>query len=461
MFKKILIANRGEIAMRIIRCCQEMGIDTVLAVSEEDRDTLPAQFATEVVCVGPARAKDSYLNQNALITCALGTGCEAIHPGYGFLSENADFAEKVEKSGLTFIGPSSEMIRLAGDKESARSLMKKSGVPVVPGSDGILKDPEEAREIAEKIGYPVLIKASAGGGGRGMRIAQNEEEIENAFQEAQAEALAAFGNGDLYLEKLILKPHHIEVQILGDHDGHIIQLGERDCSMQRRNQKLIEEAPAVVLSPKTRLDIQRAALKAAKAVRYESAGTVEFVLDPSGKFYFIEMNTRIQVEHTVTEMVTGIDLMREQIRIAAGLPISFKQSEVHVNGHAIECRINAENPANNFAPCPGKVSFAHLPAGMNVRVESAIYSGSRVSPYYDSMIGKVIVKGGGRLDAIRKMRVALEEMTIDGVTTNTDFLYLIMHERDYVRGDFDTSYLKDHTDKILKWDSESKKRRRA
>lgn len=461
MFKKIFIANRGEIAMRIIRACQEMGIDTVLAVSEEDRDTLPAQFATQVVCVGPARARASYLNESALITCAQGTGCDAIHPGYGFLSENADFAEKVEQSSLTFIGPSSKTIRLAGDKQSARALMKKSGVPVVPGSDGILKDADEAREIAGSIGYPVLIKATAGGGGRGMRVAMNDDEIEEAFCEAHAEAQAAFGSGDLYLEKLIENPHHIEVQILGDKAGHIVQLGERDCSMQRRNQKLIEEAPAAILNQRTRSDILRAALKAAKAVKYESAGTVEFVLDTSGKFYFIEMNTRIQVEHTVTEMVTGIDIMREQIRIAAGLPISFRQSDVHFHGHAIECRINAEDPMNNFTPCPGKVSFAHLPAGMNVRVESAIFSGSYVSPYYDSMIAKIIVRDSGRLEAIRKMRVALEEMTIDGVTTNTDFLYLIMHETDYVRGDFNTSYLNDHTGKILRWDKESRKKKRG
>ena len=460
MFKKIFIANRGEIAMRIIRCCQEMGIDTVLAVSEEDRDSLPAQFATQTVCIGPSASRDSYLNQNALITAAVCTGCEAVHPGYGFLSENADFADAVQKSGLVFIGPSANMIRLAGDKQHARALMKKSGVPVVPGSDGIVETADEAREIAGKIGYPVLLKATAGGGGRGMRIAYAEADIEEAYNEAQAEAEAAFGNGSLYLEKLIEKPHHIEVQILGDVPGHIIQLGERDCSMQRRNQKMIEESPADILSQRTRNDILRAALKAARSVRYVSAGTVEFVLDQSGKFYFIEMNTRIQVEHSVTEMVTGIDLMKEQIRIAAGLPLSYRQSDIRSKGHAIECRINAEDPQRKFAPCPGKIPFVHMPGGMGVRIESALYSGCRISPYYDSMIAKVIVCADKRLDAIRKMRVALEELTIDGVPTNIDFLYLIMHDRDYIRGDVDTSYLKEHTDRILSWDKESRRGRR-
>ena len=408
MFKRILIANRGEIAMRVLRCCQEMGIETVLACSAEDMDSLPAQFATKRVCIGPSAAAKSYLNQEAVVQAALSFQCEAIHPGYGFLSENADFASLCEEHGILFIGPSPEMIRMMGDKQSARALMKKHGVPVVPGSDGILKDWKEAAEIARKVGYPVLLKATAGGGGRGMRTAYDASEIQNAYESAQAEALSAFGDGSLYLEKLILHPHHIEVQILGDSRGHIIHLGERDCSLQRRNQKLLEEAPARILKPRQREALHRAALRAAKAVLYRSAGTVEFVLDREGNFYFIEMNTRIQVEHPVTEMITGVDLVREQIRIAAGLELSCRQSDISFSGHAIECRINAENPAKGFAPCPGNISFLHFPAGKGVRVESALYNGSRVSPWYDSMIAKVIVHAPGRLEAIRKMRVALE-----------------------------------------------------
>ncbi len=457
MFRKVLIANRGEIAMRILRCCQEMGIDTVTACSSEDRNSLPVQFSTESVCIGPAPAQGSYLNQEALIEAAKAYHCDAIHPGYGFLSENADFAEKCEKSGITFIGPSSRMIREMGDKQSARALMKKHGVPVVPGSDGILKDWKEAAEVAKKVGYPVLVKATAGGGGRGMRTAYDESEIRNAFESAEAEARAAFGDGSLYLEKLILHPHHIEVQILGDTKGNIIQLGERDCSMQRRNQKLMEECPARILNSRQREAIHKAALRAARAVHYVSAGTVEFVLDRENHFYFIEMNTRIQVEHPVTEAVTGVDLIREQIRIAAGLPLGYRQSDIHLNGHAIECRINAENPARNFAPCPGDVSFLHFPGGNGVRVESALYSGCRVSPYYDSMIAKVIVHAPGRLEAIRKMRVALEEMTVEGIDTNIDFLYLILFNNDFLTGNVDTGFLEKNTDAIIRWGEESRK----
>ncbi len=460
MFKRIMIANRGEIAMRLIRCCQEMGIETVLCVSEEDRDSLPAQFATETVCIGPARAAESYLNMDVLIQAAKSLNCEAIHPGYGFLSENAEFAKMAEENGIVFIGPSSDIIKHAGDKQKARELMKKNHVPVVPGSDGILKDAEEAKRVAEIVGYPVLLKATAGGGGRGMRIAAEETELEKAYQEAEAEAAAAFGNGSLYLEKLIVNPHHIEVQILGDQKGHIVALGERDCSMQRRNQKLIEESPASVLSEKQRNDIMKAAVRAAKAVHYVSAGTVEFVLDREGHFYFIEMNTRIQVEHTVTEMVSGIDLVKEQIRIARGLDLSFKQSDVKLSGYAIECRINAEDPERDFAPCPGEVKFVHLPGGFDVRVESALYSGCKVSPYYDSMIAKIIVRAPKRLEAIRKMRMALGEMTVEGVTTNINFLYLLMHDQSYMTGQFDTSYLGEHVGDILKWDRESRGKRR-
>ena len=458
MFKRILIANRGEIAMRVLRCCQEMGIETVLACSAEDMDSLPAQFATKRVCIGPSAAAKSYLNQEAVVQAALSFQCEAIHPGYGFLSENADFASLCEDHGILFIGPSPEMIRMMGDKQSARALMKKHGVPVVPGSDGILKDWKEAAEIARKVGYPVLLKATAGGGGRGMRTAYDESEIQNAYESAQAEALSAFGDGSLYLEKLILHPHHIEVQILGDSRGHIIHLGERDCSLQRRNQKLLEEAPARILKPRQREALHRAALRAAKAVRYRSAGTVEFVLDREGNFYFIEMNTRIQVEHPVTEMITGVDLVREQIRIAAGLELSCRQSDISFSGHAIECRINAENPAKGFAPCPGNISFLHFPAGKGVRVESALYNGSRVSPWYDSMIAKVIVHAPGRLEAIRKMRVALEEMTVEGINTNLEFLYLLMFNPDYLSGHVDTGFLEKDAEAIIRWGEESRRK---
>ncbi len=458
MFKRILIANRGEIAMRVLRCCQEMGIETVLACSAEDMDSLPAQFATKRVCIGPSAAAKSYLNQEAVVQAALSFQCEAIHPGYGFLSENADFASLCEEHGILFIGPSPEMIRMMGDKQSARGLMKKHGVPVVPGSDGILKDWKEAAEIARKVGYPVLLKATAGGGGRGMRTAYDASEIQGAYESAQAEALSAFGDGSLYLEKLILHPHHIEVQILGDGRGHIIHLGERDCSLQRRNQKLLEEAPARILKPRQREALHRAALRAAKAVRYRSAGTVEFVLDREGNFYFIEMNTRIQVEHPVTEMITGVDLVREQIRIAAGLELSCRQSDISFSGHAIECRINAENPAKGFAPCPGDISFLHFPAGKGVRVESALYNGSRVSPWYDSMIAKVIVHAPGRLEAIRKMRVALEEMTVEGINTNLEFLYLLMFNPDYLSGHVDTGFLEKDAEAIIRWGEESRRK---
>lgn len=458
MFKRILIANRGEIAMRILRCCQEMGIETVLACSAEDMDSLPAQFATKRVCIGPPAAAKSYLNPEAVVQAAISFQCEAVHPGYGFLSENADFASLCEEHGILFIGPSSEMIRMMGDKQSARALMKKHGVPVVPGSDGILKDWKEAAEIARKVGYPVLLKATAGGGGRGMRTAYDESEIQSAYESAQAEALSGFGDGSLYLEKLILHPHHIEVQILGDSRGHIVHLGERDCSLQRRNQKLLEEAPARILKPRQREALHRAALRAAKAVHYRSAGTVEFVLDREGNFYFIEMNTRIQVEHPVTEMITGVDLIREQIRIAAGLGLSCRQSDISFSGHAIECRINAENPAKGFAPCPGDISFLHFPAGKGVRVESALYNGSRVSPWYDSMIAKVIVHAPGRLEAIRKMRVALEEMTVEGIDTNLEFLYLLMFNPDYLSGHVDTGFLEKDAEAIIRWGEESRKK---
>ncbi len=457
MFKRMMIANRGEIAMRIIRCCNELGIETVLVHSTEDADSMPVQLCTYPVCVGPAPAADSYLNVPAILETAKAYHCDAIHPGFGFLSENADFAEACAENGFIFVGPSADMIRGMGDKQAARALMKKSGVPVVPGSDGLLRSADEAKAVAAQVGYPVLLKATAGGGGRGMRIAASEEEVEAAYESASAEARTAFGNGSLYLEKLILHPRHIEFQILGDRHGNIVHLGERDCSMQRRNQKLIEESPARCLTDKQRKAMAKAALRAAKAVKYYSTGTVEFVLDEQGQFYFIEMNTRIQVEHPVTEMVTGIDLIREQIRVAAGLKLSCKQDDIRPTGHSIECRINAEDPEQNFMPSPGTVSFLHFPGGCGVRVESALFQGAKISPYYDSMAAKIIVHAPTRLEAIRRMRMALEETVIEGVTTNLDFLLLIMFNPDYIRGNINTSFIENHVDGLLAWNKASRK----
>lgn len=458
MFKRIMIANRGEIAMRIIRCCHEMGIETVLACSEEDKDSLPATFSDECVVIGPARADLSYLNGPSILEAAKAKHCDAIHPGYGLLSENADFAEMCRDAGIPFIAPTPEVIRQMGNKQSARALMKRSGVPVVPGSDGLIRDAAEAAKIAARIGYPVLIKASAGGGGRGMRRAFAPDEVESAFEEARAEAAAAFGDDSLYLEKLITAPRHIEFQILGDTKGHMIQLGERDCSLQRRNQKMIEEAPARCLTERQRASMAKAAVKAAKTVGYTSAGTVEFILDRDGQFYFIEMNTRIQVEHPVTEMTVGIDILREQIRIAAGLELTAKQGDIRPSGHTIEVRVNAEAPEKGFAPSPGTIRFLHFPAGMGVRVESAMFSGAKVSPFYDSMIAKIIVHAPGRLEAIRKMRVCLEELTVEGVETNIDFLYLILHHPDYLLGNVDTAFLERDMEQLLKWDKDSRRK---
>lgn len=451
MFKRILIANRGEIALRIIRCCREMDIETVLVYSTADKESLPVQLATYPVCIGPAHAKKSYLNQDAIIDIAKRTGCEAIHPGYGFLSENANFARKCEENGLVFIGPSAEIIEKMGDKQSARTLMRENDVPIVPGSKNLVADASEAKKIAEEIGYPVLIKASAGGGGRGMRKAFHANELENAFCTAKAEAESAFGNGDMYIEKLILKPRHIEFQILGDRFGNIVHLGERDCSIQRRNQKMIEESPSKALSPELRAEMGEVAVRAARAAGYYSAGTIEFVLDAEGHYYFIEMNTRIQVEHPVTEMVSGVDLIREQIRIAAGLKLPFAQEDIRLTGHAIECRINAENPLDGFKPTPGKIDFLHLPAGNGVRVETAVYPGYEISPFYDSMVAKIIVHGSGRLEAIRKMRCALEELMMDGIITNERFQYIMLYHPEYIKGHFDTAFLEEHMDELLNW----------
>ena len=451
MFRRVLIANRGEIAVRIIRACRELEIETVAVYSAADRDALHVQLATRAVCIGPARAAESYLNQAAILTAAVETGCDAVHPGYGFLSENPDFADLCAKCGLKFIGPSGDVIRQMGSKAAAKALMRRSGVPVVPGSEGAV-DLEEARRVADEVGYPVLVKASAGGGGRGMRRVDRPEDLPALFQAAQSEAVACFGNGELYVEKLILHPRHIEFQILADSQGNVIHLGERDCSIQRKNQKLIEESPSRALTPQLREEMGQAAVRAARAAHYESAGTIEFVLDEDGRFYFIEMNTRIQVEHPVTELVTGVDLVQEQIRIAAGLPLSYSQEDIHLEGHSIECRINAEDFRRGFLPCPGKTEFLHLPGGPGVRVDTALYTGYELSPYYDSLAAKVIVHAPTRLGAIRRMRRALEELVIEGYSTTAPLAHLILYHPNYIRGRYDTGFLEQNLDTLLQWE---------
>ena len=451
MFKRILIANRGEIAVRVFRACRELDIEPVVVYSQADSEALHVQLAEQAWCIGPARSADSYLNVDAILTVAQATGCDAIHPGYGFLSENADFADACTQAGIAFIGPSGDVIRAMGNKAAARKLMVEAGVPVVPGSDGAVDTAQEAKALADAIGYPVLIKAAAGGGGRGMRRVFEPEQLIPLFEEARSESVACFGSGEMYLEKLILNPRHIEFQILADKEGHVIQLGDRDCSIQRRNQKLLEESPSKALTPELREKMGAAAVAAAKAAHYENAGTIEFVLDPEGNFYFIEMNTRIQVEHPVTELVTGMDLVREQIRIAAGLSLSRTQEEVTLNGHAIECRINAEDPANDFRPCPGKIDFVHLPGGFGVRVDTGLYTGYTLPPYYDSLMAKLIVHAPTRLEAIRRMRRALEELIVEGPANNTDLLHQIMHHPDFIRGNYNTGYLEANMDTLLAW----------
>ena len=451
MFKRILIANRGEIAVRVFRACRELDIEPVAVYSQADREALHVQLAERAWCIGPARSADSYLNMDAILTVAKAAGCDAIHPGYGFLSENADFADACKAAGVVFIGPSGDVIRAMGNKAAARALMQQAGVPVVPGSDGAVDTAAQARTIADAIGYPVLIKAAAGGGGRGMRRVYEPEQLEPLFEEARGEALACFGDGEMYLEKLILRPRHIEFQIMADREGHVIQLGERDCSLQRRNQKLLEESPSRALTPQLREQMGAAAVAAARAAGYENAGTVEFVVDQEGNFYFIEMNTRIQVEHPVTELVTGLDLVREQIRVAAGLPLSVTQEGVSLRGHAIECRINAEDPAYNFRPSPGKVGFLHLPGGFGVRVDTGLYPGCELPAHYDSLMAKIIVHAPTRLEAIRRMRRSLEELIIEGPATNTDLLHQILYHPDFVRGNYNTGFLEDHLDTLLAW----------
>lgn len=441
MLRRILIANRGEIALRIIKAAKQLDVETVVIYSSADKETLPVQLSDKSICIGPPASAKSYLNQESIIQAAKSLKCDAIHPGYGFLSENAEFAEKCEYNGITFIGPSADIIRKMGDKQAARKLMKKSGVPIVPGSDDVLKSADEAKKIADKIGFPVLLKASAGGGGRGMRVANNLKEIEDAFNAASSEALSAFGNGDLYIEKYIINPRHIEVQILGDKFGNIINLGERDCSVQRRNQKMLEEAPANALSEDVRKNLIDAAIKAAKAAEYFSAGTVEFVLDGDNKFYFIEMNTRVQVEHPVTEMITGVDIVRNQLLVASGEELDIDQNDIIIKGNAIECRVNAEDVENGFIPTPGKVDVLRYPVGEGIRVESAIQAGSTISPWYDSMICKIIVHAPTRVEAIRKMRFALKEFEIEGVKTNKEFLLEILDDSIFNDGNVNTSFI--------------------
>ena len=453
MFKRVLIANRGEIALRIQRACRELEIEPVVVYSAADAEALHVQLAEEAYCIGPARAADSYLNMDAILTVAKAARCDAIHPGYGFLSENDQFADACAEAGIAFIGPSGDVIRAMGNKAAARALMQKAGVPVVPGSDGAVADAAEAKALADKIGYPVLIKASAGGGGRGMRRVFDPEQLVPLFEEARSESVACFGSGEMYIEKLILNPKHIEFQIMADKMGHVIQLGERDCSIQRRNQKMLEESPSRALTPELREKMGAAAVAAAKAAHYENAGTIEFVLDPDGNFYFIEMNTRIQVEHPVTEFVTGMDLVREQIRIAAGLPLSHTQEEITLRGHAIECRVNAEDPAHNFQPCPGKINFLHLPGGCGVRVDTGLYSGYTLPPYYDSLMAKLVVWAPTRLEAIRRMRRVLEELVVDGPANNADLLHQILYHPDFVRGTCTTAFLDENLDTLLKWSS--------
>ena len=450
MLKRVLIANRGEIALRVLRACRELDIETVAVYSEADAEALHVQLATQAVCIGPAKAADSYLNQDALLTVAQATGCDGVHPGYGFLSENADFADACAQAGLTFIGPSGDTIRKAGSKSAARDIMRAAGVPVPPGSDGPVASVEAALAAAEAVGYPVLLKASAGGGGRGIRRCDSAAALPSAYTEAKAEAKACFGDDEMYLEKLVLRPRHIEFQVLADRQGNVVHLGDRDCSIQRRNQKLIEEAPARCLTQSLREAMGQAAVRAAKAVGYEGAGTVEFLLDADGEhFYFMEMNTRIQVEHGITELVTGVDLVRQQLRIASGLSLDMEQSDIRLTGHAIECRINAENPGANFAPCPGRVEFVHFPGGAGVRVDSCLYNGCELSPWYDSLAAKLMVHAPTRLEAIRKMRRALEEFTLEGFPTNAELSYQIMYHPVFVRGGCTTAFLDEHLPELL------------
>ena len=438
MFKKILIANRGEIALRVIRACRELGIGTVAVYSEADRDSLHVRFSDEDICIGPPASRDSYLNIPRIVAAAEITGAEAIHPGYGFLAENAEFAEICDRSGIVFIGPTADQIRRMGDKAEARRTMIEAGVPVVPGSKGAVDDVETARAEAERIGYPVIIKAAAGGGGKGMRVAESPDVIENTFTMARNEASAAFNDARVYIERFIQRPRHVEIQVMGDSHGNLVHLGERDCSIQRRHQKLIEESPSPAITPETRQAMGDAAILAGRAIDYSNAGTVEFLLTDSGEFFFMEMNTRIQVEHPVTEMVTGVDLVKEQIRSAAGERIGGPPK---LSGHAIECRINAEDPAHDFRPSPGKITAFHAPGGPGIRIDTHVYAGYSVPPYYDSLLGKLIAYGGTREEALGRAYQALEEFIIEGVHTTIPFLRDVLRHPEFVAGNVDTHFL--------------------
>jgi acetyl-CoA carboxylase biotin carboxylase subunit len=441
VFKKLLIANRGEIALRIIRACHELGIRTVAVYSEADRESLHVRFADEEVCIGPPPASQSYLDIRRIISAAEITGAEAIHPGYGFLAENAEFSEICQRSNLTFVGPTPDQIRAMGDKATARRTMMDQGVPTVPGSEGEVNDLEEAQKVAADIGFPIMIKASAGGGGKGMRVAQTPETFEKLFRQARNEAEAAFGNGGVYLEKFIGKPRHVEFQVFGDRFGRVVHLGERDCTIQRRHQKLIEEAPSPAINDEQREKMGEAAIRAAKAIDYVGAGTVEFLLDQNGDFFFIEMNTRIQVEHPVTEVTTGLDLLKEQISVAAGKPLSFPEEQVTHKRHAIEFRINAEDPERNFAPCPGQITTFHAPGGPGIRMDTHVYTGYHMPPYYDSLLAKIIVSGNTREEAIIRAQHSLDSFVVEGISTTIGLLSRITRDPHFVSGDMDTGFV--------------------
>lgn len=441
MFDKILIANRGEIAVRIIRACRELGIKSVAVYSEADKDSMHAQLADEAVCIGPAPAAESYLNMERILSATIAAGADAIHPGFGFLSENSKFARMCEKCSIVFIGPSADIIDRMGNKSEARKTMMEAGVPVVPGTKEPVYDAKEGHKIADEMGYPVIVKASSGGGGKGMRIAETSEVFESNFLNAQRESEKAFGDDTMYIEKYVVAPRHVEVQIIADSHGNVVQLGERDCSVQRRHQKMIEESPCPAIDEGLREEMGKTAVAAAKAVGYESAGTIEFLLDAEGHYYFMEMNTRIQVEHPVTELVTGTDLIKEQIWAAEGKELSIRQEDVVMHGHAIECRINAEDPKRGFMPCPGKIEDLHIPGGNGVRVDTAVYNGYSIPPYYDSMMMKVIVHDRDREAALNKMRSALGELIIEGVTTNVDFQYEILNHEEFSKGNVNTHFI--------------------
>ena len=442
MLKKVLIANRGEIAVRIIRACREMGIRTVAVYSEADKNALHKTLADESVCIGPAPSSKSYLNIKAILEAACLTGADSIHPGFGFLSENSKFAELCEDIGIKFIGPKYELIELLGNKSKAKETMKSAGVPVIPGSKGLIKSKSQAIELAKKIKYPVILKASAGGGGRGIRIAYTEEELKKEYDIVKQEAKISFNDDSLYMEKFIENPRHIEIQILADEHGHCIYLGDRDCSIQRRNQKIMEETPSSFISDEIRNKMGEVAVKAVKEIGYSNAGTIEFLVDKNKDFYFMEMNTRVQVEHPVTEMVTGVDIIKEQIKIASGEELSYSQEDIKINGHSLEVRVNAENPSKNFMPCPGTITGLHLPGGNGIRVDTAIYDGYTVPQNYDSMLAKIIVHGKNREESIEKMKSAIAELVIEGIDTNRDFLYQILENEDFVNNNYDTSFIK-------------------